>query len=430
MTHIAIIGTEGSGKTILATVWARQLAHSTESRLFLSYQTIDTERYVERAWENLNSGHWLPSTPQGSRIELEWQLQFGTFKCPIKLIDLPGQDLRNFFSGNYNTLSTDTRELFEYVSSASIVFAVVNLERILKEQQSEDRIVMSEIVRFLSTNAEAQHLYFVFTAWDKVAETVLGDYGSLTDYIKTKLTPFYRTCEKAWNQVGKGIYFLTVAPVAQTEYDVSSDEYLPIQNFGSYNLDNFTKVLIQSLATLQNRTARPAWNTEIIHPYDEELFYEWSNREWVTKRKKRWNKFLKFLGRTKKEEQEIPKKQSHNLNDVAERIGAWNTFTERYARFTGRARRREYWNFSILTTILMLVLFYFCGNYHFIPFAYILVIATPSLAVSVRRMHDIGKSGWWVLVSVIPYIGGIIFLVMACLDGQLRGNEYGPNPKG
>ena len=278
MTHIAIIGTEGSGKTILATVWARRLAHSTESKLFLSYQNIDTERYVERAWESLNKGEWLPSTPQGSRTELEWQLQLGTFKCPIKLIDLPGQDLRKFFDGGASTLTSDRKALFDYVSSASVVFAVVNLERIMKETQSDDRILLSQIVRFLSTNAEAQHLYFVFTAWDRVAAKILDEHGSLTEYIKKELTPFFRTCEKAWKQEGKGIYFLAVAPVAQTVYDIQSADFIPKKDFESYNLDNFTKVLIQSIAALQRKTAKPSWNAEIVHPVNEELLIEWRNR--------------------------------------------------------------------------------------------------------------------------------------------------------
>jgi hypothetical protein len=290
--HIAIIGTEGSGKTILATVWARRLAYSTDAQLFLSYQNIDTEKYVERAWDNLNKGQWLPSTPQGSRTELEWQLQLGeTFKCPIKLIDLPGQDLRNFFSGNYGSFSTDTKALFEYVSSASIVFAVVNLKRILKEPQSEDRIVLSEIVRFLSTNAESHHLYFVFTAWDEVASEVLDKYGSLTEYIKRELTPFYRTCENAWKQEGKGIYFLAVAPIAQTVYDVQNKEFVPQKGFASYNLENFTKVLIQSIGTLQKGTKKHAWDEAVVHPYDELLLSEWRNREGAAKRKKIWNTF-------------------------------------------------------------------------------------------------------------------------------------------
>jgi hypothetical protein len=294
MAHIAIIGTEGSGKTILATVWARRLAHSTESRLSLAYQNIETERYVERAWANISNGQWLPSTPPGTRIELEWLLQHGTFECPIKLIDLPGQDLRNFFSGNYNTLGRDSQELFDYVASASIVFAVINLERILKYPESEDRIVLSEIVRFLTanTNTETQHLYFVFTAWDKVATEVLDKYSSLTNYIRTELTPFYRTCENAWNRAGKGIYFLAVAPVAQTVYDLASDGFVPKKDFKNYNLDNFTKVLIQSIIALQNNTAKPPWNPAIVHPYDEELLNEWRNRERDMKRKIRLNKFL------------------------------------------------------------------------------------------------------------------------------------------
>ena len=61
---------------------------------------------------------------------------------------------------------------------------------------------------------------------------------------------------------------------------------------------------------------------------------------------------------------------------------------------------------------------------------YGLVILSPALAVTIRRLHDIGKSGWWVLISLIPLFGGIILLVMLMRDSQAGDNKYGANPKG
>lgn len=53
----------------------------------------------------------------------------------------------------------------------------------------------------------------------------------------------------------------------------------------------------------------------------------------------------------------------------------------------------------------------------------------PTIAVSVRRMHDIGKSGWWVLIAFVPLIGWIWYLILCCTDSQPGDNQYGPNPK-
>jgi WD40 repeat protein len=281
MKHIAILGTEGSGKTVLATVWARKLAHSVNDKLYLVSQNITTEKYVEQAWRALSKGQWVPSTPQGEKFELEWVLHFGSSEHLIKLIDLPGQDLRNFFNGEYSSLSTDSRKLCDYISSASIIFVVVNLELIRNDPEKEDCIVLSEIVRFLSEKPEMQqHLYFVFTAWDKVAATVLDQHGSLTECIRKELTPLYRTCEHAFKQEEKGYYFLAVAPVAQIVYDVRGKKFYPKRGFKSYNLGNFSEALVRSLESLEQGKKRPTWEwlAPRVHPPDKLLLNEWRNR--------------------------------------------------------------------------------------------------------------------------------------------------------
>ena len=63
-------------------------------------------------------------------------------------------------------------------------------------------------------------------------------------------------------------------------------------------------------------------------------------------------------------------------------------------------------------------------------FVYAVAVFVPSLAMSVRRLHDTGRSGWFLLLNLIPYIGGIIVFVFSVLDSQPGANQYGPNPKG
>ena len=60
----------------------------------------------------------------------------------------------------------------------------------------------------------------------------------------------------------------------------------------------------------------------------------------------------------------------------------------------------------------------------------VLGLIVPSLAVSIRRLHDIGKSGWFILISLVPVIGGIILIIFSLMDSQPGSNAYGPNPKG
>ena len=119
-----------------------------------------------------------------------------------------------------------------------------------------------------------------------------------------------------------------------------------------------------------------------------------------------------------------------------------------YADFRGRARRKEYWMFILWNIVIasalgafMMVTMAFdeyadstlssipLGISFFLYILYALFIFIPSLAVCVRRLHDIGKSGWWLLIDVIPVIGPIILLVWYCTEGQRCENEWGPDPK-
>jgi uncharacterized membrane protein YhaH (DUF805 family) len=103
-----------------------------------------------------------------------------------------------------------------------------------------------------------------------------------------------------------------------------------------------------------------------------------------------------------------------------------------YVEFQGRARRKEYWNFLLFSFIVSIVLLILesVGNLpSVLSGLYSLAILLPSLAVTVRRLHDTGRSAWWLLIGLIPLIGAIILTVFMCLDSQESDNQYGPNPK-
>lgn len=111
---------------------------------------------------------------------------------------------------------------------------------------------------------------------------------------------------------------------------------------------------------------------------------------------------------------------------------------KKYATFSGRARRSEYWYFVLFNFIFMLVamgLDNLLGTtvsvlpYGYFYFALALAVLIPGLAVFVRRMHDIGKSGWWYFIAFIPLVGAIWLLVLCCTEGVSGDNEYGVDPK-
>lgn len=109
-----------------------------------------------------------------------------------------------------------------------------------------------------------------------------------------------------------------------------------------------------------------------------------------------------------------------------------------YANFNGRARRKEYWMFTLFNIIFLIIaaildnamgMTFGPVGYGILYALYALATLIPNLAVTVRRLHDTGKSGWMILVGIIPLIGGIWLLVLMCTDGNPGENKYGPNPK-
>lgn len=111
---------------------------------------------------------------------------------------------------------------------------------------------------------------------------------------------------------------------------------------------------------------------------------------------------------------------------------------KQYADFKGRARRKEYWMFVlfysiflIITSILDITLGIGFGDTGTGPITllFYLAILIPGLAVTVRRLHDVGKSGWMILINFIPIIGGIWLLVLLLTNSNQGENKYGANPK-
>ncbi|MEU0114561.1 DUF805 domain-containing protein [Streptomyces bobili] len=103
----------------------------------------------------------------------------------------------------------------------------------------------------------------------------------------------------------------------------------------------------------------------------------------------------------------------------------------RYAVFGGRARRKEYWMFTLVSSVIYLALAFaddHVGN-DWPTLSYLLATLLPSLAVTVRRLHDTDRSGWWVLVGVIPCAGFIAMLIFTADEPTPGQNKYGPNPK-
>ena len=116
--------------------------------------------------------------------------------------------------------------------------------------------------------------------------------------------------------------------------------------------------------------------------------------------------------------------------------------TNKFADFNGRARRKEYWMWTLYCTIILLISMVFDNlfgltfellgedlGYGWLYLIFGIIQFIPGLAVVVRRLHDVGKSGWYYLIILIPLIGFIWVLVLLCTDGVKEENKWGTNPK-
>ena len=110
---------------------------------------------------------------------------------------------------------------------------------------------------------------------------------------------------------------------------------------------------------------------------------------------------------------------------------------QKYATFGGRARRSEYWYYTLFSLLVSLVasivggaLFVHAeGDINILSALVSIALFLPGLGVAIRRLHDIGKSGWWYLIALVPFIGWIVLLIFMCRDSDRGPNQFGPSPK-
>jgi len=110
---------------------------------------------------------------------------------------------------------------------------------------------------------------------------------------------------------------------------------------------------------------------------------------------------------------------------------------KKYAEFSGRARRKEYWMFFLFNLIIWIVLIFLDSTFGtmnaqygigMLTALYALATLLPNIGVTIRRLHDTDRSGWWILLALIPLVG-IVLLVFMCLEGTRGDNRFGPDPK-
>jgi len=108
------------------------------------------------------------------------------------------------------------------------------------------------------------------------------------------------------------------------------------------------------------------------------------------------------------------------------------TAFKKYAVFSGRSRRKEFWIFSVINTLIYALLAFLefqLNSPGYFMLAFTLIIFIPSIAVTIRRLHDTSRSGWWFLIYAIPVVGPLIILFFMAKNSTEEENDFGQNPK-
>jgi uncharacterized membrane protein YhaH (DUF805 family) len=109
-----------------------------------------------------------------------------------------------------------------------------------------------------------------------------------------------------------------------------------------------------------------------------------------------------------------------------------------FLQFGGRSRRSEYWYFALFYILILFVLAFIDVSFGWVrngsgigPLSglFVLIVFLPNLALSIRRLHDTGRSGWWILIGFVPIIGFMALIYFYAIEGDADTNVYGPNPK-
>ena len=257
--RVAIIGTEGSGKTVLITVLAKRFGRVSEDGFFLNPLDGKSIRYVENGWHALDSGEWPAGSPLGQLFELQWELHCGVESqaCQLRLADSAGQDLRRIFSDD--EADTDPQmpsylqRLSAYCRNADIVICLVNLKDFLGEgdyqRRTESQLVIKGALQRLSA-PDGRHRRFclLFTQIDQY-QAVYRKYGDWAAVAKEHL-PYVHRAHVATGQVKVG----AVAAVYDTQVVVGSDgtpRRVPVPGFTSRGLEK----VMHWLATETKRIA-------------------------------------------------------------------------------------------------------------------------------------------------------------------------------
>ena len=252
---IAILGLEGSGKTVLMTVLAKKLSETPEEGYYLDPIGTPTIKRVEGTWATLQRGEWPPSTPSGEMFDLHWVLRIKRnalkINADIRLVDLAGQDTRQLFDKydrdqiQSGSVAPHLKPLAKYLTDASMVLFVLNIKDYIAETDDERRVENQAVLKSaLDLLNNSRDVMLVFTQLDQY-EDFLIQCGGLEAFCRQYIPYIYNAHIRE-----KTLPTLCVAAVNDTQIKIDEDgnaRRVPVPNFSSRGLDKLQQWLVEKI---------------------------------------------------------------------------------------------------------------------------------------------------------------------------------------
>jgi len=219
ISKIAIIGTEGAGKTVFVTVWSKLLEKQEQEKPFI-IPDPSTFAYIEKNWSKLRNGQWPESTPQSEFVHLFWRLKMPNGRlCQINVCDVAGHDIRRLFTGNKPQASDDpTKAIYDTVAEANIVLVIINLKDFITTTETQRIDNCANLLSMLQFMFEQKKkVALVLSQWHEY-ESWVSSHGSVEVVLSKYMAAIYNTC-----CLEGGIKYFKVAAVIETTLRIKGD---------------------------------------------------------------------------------------------------------------------------------------------------------------------------------------------------------------